>query len=102
MSSSPPDLAARLSTSLPSLLTNLAHEPSLGLHVVASHARAAAVPTLVATRRTLQTRSSTMRDRAVDAHYAVDALREWRTSALPALRRVEALLRGADSKTNHR
>jgi hypothetical protein len=91
----PDPLAVRLSASIPRLLTGLAHEPSLGLHVVANHARAAAVPALVGVRRTLDARSKRMRDSAVDAAYAADALQQCQTACLPALASIEALLGGA-------
>jgi BLOC-1-related complex sub-unit 8 len=88
----PDALSSRLSSTLPRLLTGLAHEPSVGLHVISTHARGAAVPTLVGVRRTLDARAARLAAAAMDAQYAVDALTQHREAALPALASVRALL----------
>lgn len=64
----------------------MAHEPSQGLYVIANHARSAAVPALVAARRTLDLRTETLNDATLDAKYAVQALEQYEDVALPALR----------------
>jgi hypothetical protein len=95
----PPDpLSVRLSAGVPRLLTGLAHEPTLGLHVICNHVRTAAVPGMVGVRRALDGRAGAMRDSALDASYAADALAQHRAAALPALAAAQNALTRATQR----
>jgi hypothetical protein len=81
-----------LASSIPRLLTSLAHQPSEGFCAIANHAQAAAVPSLVGIRNSLDDRTERLAASALDAKFAADALREHREAAIPALKAVEMSL----------
>lgn len=84
--------SSRLSQTLPQYLVRLAHEPSVGLHFLASHAQSRAVPALAAISRSATQRRGAQSEAVLDARDAADMLRQHGPSASAALQRIVASL----------
>lgn len=84
--------SSRLAETLPQYLVRLAHEPSVGLHYLASHAQSRAAPALVGISRSTAQRRGTQSEAVLDARDAADMLREHGPPSSAALGRIAASL----------
>lgn len=84
----PSNLAKSMSSALPQYLTNLAHEPSVGLHYLATHAQARAAPTLANAIQQLDHRAGMMGTTLLDVRDATAVLSVHMPEANETLERV--------------
>lgn len=82
-------LAQRISTNLPQYLVSLAHEPSVGLYFLCTHAKARAAPALASTTEQVKKRSVTISTTSLDVKDAVVTLRDGMVSAEKLLKSVQ-------------
>lgn len=72
----PSDLAKALSSTIPDYLLSLAHEPSIGLHYVATHAQARVAPTLARTTKQVEKRTTMINNLTLDVKDAVAVVKD--------------------------
>lgn len=82
------DVAKNMSTALPNYLVNLAHEPSVGLHYLSTHAKSRVAPCLAHTTRQLQHRTATLTTMLLDATDATTTLNTHMSDAQETLSRI--------------
>lgn len=91
----PSPATKRISRTVPHYLTRLAHEPSLGLYHLATHAQRRAAPALAGVARNADARRGAQNAAVLDARDAAVVLETLGQPAHERLRRIAALLRGA-------
>lgn len=89
----PSSQARNLSISVPRVLIGLAHQTSLAFHFIALHAKDAAIPFLLRTKRAMYSRGRKVTELTAEANDTSAALRDHAAVALPALRDAAMALR---------
>lgn len=88
-------LAQRLSTTLPQYLIGLAHEPSVGLYFLCTHAKARAAPALVSVAEHAKKRTSSIATTSLDVEDAIASLQDGVVSAEKMLNSIHSELNEA-------
>lgn len=95
-----PPASARISRALPQYLVRLAHEPSIGLHFLASHAQSRAAPSLAHITRSTYQHRATQSEAILDTRDAQEMLLQHGPSTTAALSRLVSSLRDTTHHVN--
>lgn len=82
------DTARNLSTTIPNYLVNLAHEPSVGLHYLATHAQTRVAPSLSQVTGQLKHRTTTVSNLSLDVNDATTVITEDMPAAQKTISRI--------------